>query len=592
MRRAMRGSGGTLIGALLLAVMAMPGVASAQQASLVLENCDAKYCYTHNNLWELTKEVTGNTVDESGVGTITWTITATKDSSEAATFTVHGGLTIRNGGSAPATIGNIVVNLQKPNSPKKGSNASHVSIAANVADATSGDAATSAKIVAAGSQENMATNLAWGTGNYTTASGVGTFVETAGSGALEFTDASNNTIFSLVPQPTLPPGNSITLLYHATFSTAVLPPAGTSLRVETIVTFGRAGARGGSGAVGSNIDINGNGAIDNDEAKVRSVPCRVSQPALPAAPEECNDSVTVYDSYEYDVDTTGTVTTSNPIGFDQFPDTISDSATWDVSVDVDAGADGGFVCNTAELAGEACGGTLNVIIGYEEGLDELGNVIQIPVYATYECAAAAEASADACVDLTGDEDPGFHDGEYCGFSQGGYGGPGGPYRLLAANFAAMFPSGVEVGIPGAGGYSMTFSSATAVQAYLPDGGTADTLTADLINPTSTSSGVFGAQVLTLKLNIALSDIGATPEGFGDLYYCDETSSLHGLTIRQILAAAEVALGGGAVPDGYSYASLSGLVEDVALSFHAESEVAPGCGVSDWAQIYLSKEPCE
>ena len=98
-------------------------------------NSDAKYCYTHDNTWTLTKEVTGNTVD-NGVGTVTWTVTATKDSSGAPTFTVHGGLTITN----------IVVNLQKPNSPKMASNAPYVSIAADVADATMGDAATMANM--------------------------------------------------------------------------------------------------------------------------------------------------------------------------------------------------------------------------------------------------------------------------------------------------------------------------------------------------------------------------------------------------------------------------------------------------------------
>ena len=111
----------------------------APQASITLGNSDAKYCYTHNNLWDLSKTVTGNTV-ENGVGTVTWTVTATKDSSGAPTFTVHGGLTVTNSGTAPATIGNIVVNLQKPNSPKRGSNAPYVSIAADVADATNGDA--------------------------------------------------------------------------------------------------------------------------------------------------------------------------------------------------------------------------------------------------------------------------------------------------------------------------------------------------------------------------------------------------------------------------------------------------------------------
>src|SRR5438093_1719270 len=196
------------------------------QASITLQNSDAKYCYTHNNTWTLAKEITGNTV-ENGVGTVTWTVTATKDSSGAPTFTVQGGLTVTNTGTAPATIGNIVVNLQKPNSPKKGSNASYVSVAADVADATNGDGATSAKIVAAGSQENPATNAAWGTNNYTVTGAQGTFVETSGSGPLSFTDASNNTVFSLVPQLSLAPNQSITLLYSASFSTTILS-AGTA----------------------------------------------------------------------------------------------------------------------------------------------------------------------------------------------------------------------------------------------------------------------------------------------------------------------------------------------------------------------------
>jgi hypothetical protein len=154
------------LGCLALAaglVFAAPG--GTPQAGITLQNSDAKYCYTHNNTWDLTKTVTSDPVE--GTGTVTWHITATKDSSGATTFTVHGGLTVTNTGAAPATIGNIVVNLQKPNSPKMGSNAPYVSIAADVATAFAGDAATSAKIVAAASQENQTTNALWGTNNYT-----------------------------------------------------------------------------------------------------------------------------------------------------------------------------------------------------------------------------------------------------------------------------------------------------------------------------------------------------------------------------------------------------------------------------------------
>src|SRR5262249_11220800 len=135
----------------------------AQQASITLTNNDAKYCYVHNNTWTLTKNVTSNTADSTGVGTVTWTVTATKDSSAAPTFTLHGGLTVTNTGTANATIGNIIINLQKPNSQKiNGKNVPYVSIAADMANATNGDlfslyqkgAIASANLVATGSQES------------------------------------------------------------------------------------------------------------------------------------------------------------------------------------------------------------------------------------------------------------------------------------------------------------------------------------------------------------------------------------------------------------------------------------------------------
>src|SRR5438093_12923473 len=102
------------LGFLALAVGLVFAAGGTPQASITLQNSDAKYCYVHNNTWTLAKEVAGNTV-ENGVGTVTWTITATKDSSAAATFTVHGGLTIYNSGTGPATLGHIVGKLQTQN---------------------------------------------------------------------------------------------------------------------------------------------------------------------------------------------------------------------------------------------------------------------------------------------------------------------------------------------------------------------------------------------------------------------------------------------------------------------------------------------
>jgi hypothetical protein len=565
------------------------------QASITLQNSDAKYCYTHNNIWTLTKEVTGNTVD-NGVGTVTWHINATKDSSGATTFTVHGGLTVTNTGSAPATIGNIVVNLQKPNSPKKGSNAPYVSIAADVADATSGDAATSANIVAAGSQENPTTNALWGTNNYTVSGAKGTFIETAGSGALEFKDASDNSVFSLVPQPTIPVGQSITLLYDATFSTSVLPVAGTPLRVEALVTFGNAGARGGSGSTATNIDINGNSIIDTDEANVRTVPSRITLAALPAAPDECNASVTVTDT---GATTTGTVTMSNPVGFDAFPAVISDTTSWDVSVDVNSGTDGGSVCNEAQLEGAACGGTLNVIVGYEDPPTN-----SIPIYATYECAAVAEADASDCADVGPPSSCAFNDGDYCTYGKGAYAGPGAPGVLYDTNFLTAFASGLTIGIDDGVGpkhsakWNATTTGRANLKTALGGGGPSVALTADTVDATSISGGTLSRNTAALALNIGFNAAGinGTHTNLGSLTLCNlvdgtvispaftltaaQATALNGKTISQVLADANNALGGNGLPAYVgSFGDLNELVGTLNDSF-------TGCTVSAFATSYL------
>lgn len=553
------------------AATALAGSVFGQQASITLQNCDAKYCYSHDNAWSLSKTVKSDATAE-GVRTITWTISATKDTSAAPTFTVHGGLTILNSGSAPATIGNIVINLQKPNSPKKGSNASHVSIAANVADASQGDGATAAKVVAAASAENASTNAAWGINNYTVSGAVGSFVETAGSGSLEFTDANSNTVWAITPQQSIPVGQSVTLLYHATFNTAVMPPAGTPLRVETLVTFGNAGARGGSGATTSNVDINGSGSLNGDEAKVRTVPCRVSLPGLPANPDECNDTVLVGD---LGVTTTGTVSSSNPVGFDSFPALIGATTSWDVSVQVDAGANGGSVCNAATLDGVACGGSLGIIIGYESELIEdplsPGSYITVttPIYARYECAAAAAASATSCVAVERSPDEGFQDGDYCTYTIGKYNSNSNNQVALyvQANFATLFPAGLTIGVDdGAGaGHHGKWTDVSKLRAWIAGGGPSGALTADTLNATTTSGGTLAKQTAGLTLNLALSGSGGgQPAGLGDLVLENVAGQP---TVAQLLSDANDALGGLGLP-GYasSYSALNALVDKVNRSF--------------------------
>jgi hypothetical protein len=80
------------------------------------------------------------------------------------------------------------------------------------------------------------------------------------------------------------------------------------------------------------------------------------------------------------------------------------------------------------------------------------------------------------------------------------------------------------------------------------------------NPTTrTSAGVFAGQVLALQLNVDL-------EGFGSLVLTGTGTSLDGKTVAQILASANIALGGGALPAGFTFSSLNDLIDNLNSAF--------------------------
>lgn len=564
---------------LALAVITATPV-SAQQSSIVLKNSNATLSQCNDTAWTLSK--TGVLVDH----TVTWTVTATKGATTDAFITVDGFVSVTNGGGAPATIGNIVVNLQK------GAAKHWVSAAANVADSNAGDAATSAHIVASASQE-LPNNY-----DYTVSGDVGTFTETAASGTIVFTDADNNTVWAIRPQQSIPPAATVNLFFQAKFDNTILGiPAGASVRAEVIVTFGNAGARGGSGASAKNVDINGDGVLEPDEARVRSVPTRITigVPAL----EECNKTVTLTD-VAANITAAGTVTFSNLQTNITDSQDISDSATYFISVDVDGGTDGGSITNCARVKGA------DSFVHLQIGTDP---VTLLPILHDFQACVGVDQGA--CSTVTVAPNPKIiKTGDFTTFTQGGWGAkPNGnnPGQLLHVNFATVYPGGVEVGIVGDGGSSMTFKDGTvttcktdpktktqtctqvtitgdqAIEAYLPAGGTAGKLSADLINPTSTSAGVFGGQVLALRLNVDFSKAGITQGPGGPVGYLilhDTGTSLDGQAVAAILAAAETALGGGALPDGFTYATLNDLVTSL-------NEAFDNGELSTWMQQHLS-----
>ncbi|HLP75639.1 MAG TPA: SdrD B-like domain-containing protein [Candidatus Paceibacterota bacterium] len=176
----------------------------------------------------------------------------------------------------------------------------------------------------------------------------------------------------------------------------------------------------------------------------------------------------------------------------------------------------------------------------------------------------------------------------CGFTQGGWGAPCNGYNpatILSNYFNKVYTNGyVECGIPGSAGRSMKFTSAAAIRAYLPAGGTPGVLGMDYLNPTSTSAGVFAGQVLALQLNVDFGDqknITGFLGGLGDLVFHDSASPLDGKTVRQILAICNTALGGGNVSaTGCSISYLNTLCDSFNQAFD-------GCKASSWCGSHLS-----
>jgi len=565
--------------ALAVLALALPAAFGAKppspgQASLTLTNCNGELCHANDTEWSLTKSPEAQSLALPGdPPTVAWTVSAVKGATGDSLLTMDGVVTVTNTGSADATIGNIVVNLQKklPNSPI------WVSVAVDVADATNGDAATVGNIVATASAESASANASFGPPNYTVSGAKGTFVETAGSGPLGFTDADSNTVFSLTPQMSLAPGASVTLLYTATFNNSVLNLApGAQVRTEALVTFGNAGARGGSGASAPNIDINGNGAIDGDEANVRTVPCRISRDVPPL--KQGNATVTLRDA-ESDVTVSG-----GGIGFSGFStglgadntgsgEVISGNRTAIVSVEASCTPPGlGVINNTAHLDGESCSVTVQ---GPQIGTDPATG---LPIYRQFEfpCVAGVDLEASANATVSCDEEP-PPPPAYCTYTKGGYGGPGEPGQIFDDNYLIVFPSGLTLGIEDGAGpkHDASWTADATGQNNLKDyltsaaGGPNTALTADTTNATSTSGGQLPRQTVALALNLVFSN------GFNNLAFCNLTAgtkigsftlsaaqaaALNGRMLTSILNDANQALGGNGLP-GYvgSFGDLNQLV---------------------------------
>jgi hypothetical protein len=152
------------------------------------------------------------------------------------------------------------------------------------------------------------------------------------------------------------------------------------------------------------------------------------------------------------------------------------------------------------------------------------------------------------------------------YRQNGWGAkPNGnnPATFLAKWFPAMYPSGLAIG----GSCTIRLTSQPAVQIYLPDGGGPNCLKKSYVNPTTTESGVFGAQLAALKINVDFSTRGITKPGLANLKVAPN-KKLAGYSVSQILTLANSILGGttSALPKGCSLSDLTSALDNINKNF--------------------------
>jgi hypothetical protein len=372
-------------------------------------------------------------------------------------------------------------------------------------------------------------------------------------------DATNNTMFSLVPQVLIGSGETRTLLFSASFDNndaALQLAPGTQIRAEVIVTFGNATQNGNSTA---NIDINGNGTLDGDEGRVRSVPSRLTL-TVPVAVNG-NSTPTLSDT-ENDIGTTGSVTFTNA----QF-NIGATSGT--VTATVSGGADGGTITNCAHLTTpditvSSGGSTFTTVPGLN-----LQKCSQVQVAGSTTPPPCTPGCAWKVNDLV------TYSQTQWGFSGTTAG------ALLNANFASLYGSAFEVG----GFYTISFRTADSVFAHLPDTLGAGVLTGSLVDPTSSSGGDLAGEVIALQLNVDFSAADLVPSqvSLGDVYFCNTgLATLDGLTVDEFLAIANTLLGGGSA--SYTPSFATGVARAVNDAFAAGTP-------SSFAQANLFSSPC-
>jgi len=189
----------------------------------------------------------------------------------------------------------------------------------------------------------------------------------------------------------------------------------------------------------------------------------------------------------------------------------------------------------------------------------------------------------------------WHIGDLTTYTQASWGGDPGidsGARLLDASFDTVY--GATFGVTGGSfsRFTMSFTDAGSVRAYMPSVGPFAPLNGTVLNPISTSSGAFGGNVLALQFNVDFSAagplLGSSKIPFGNLTLCKFTGStlpLNGLTVRQFLGTVNNALGGGSANLGVGIGDLDFVAASLNNTF-------PFGDTSGFAQLHLVNGLCQ
>jgi uncharacterized repeat protein (TIGR01451 family) len=195
----------------------------------------------------------------------------------------------------------------------------------------------------------------------------------------------------------------------------------------------------------------------------------------------------------------------------------------------------------------------------------------------------------------------------CTYTQGRYGGRGKPgTETLYYCFQEGKPAGYDVLLLGLNGptvYSYLWEltgncvnvgnpinlcideGILALQDAIGGGGVSGWFDKDAVNAGDMGKGGgLASQTAALTLNVVLSGTTCSgypyPAGLGNLTYCNPGDSLNGKTIAEILAIANVALGSGVLPSGYTFSSLNDLITNF-------NEAFDDCGPpTSWAEQHI------